>query len=88
MYVVSKSSKMLKSAWSAFVFCHRPVKPRMFNAIQRNPILNISTNTESESYETGPDLFIVGWLSGYNQNGNKDVEVPGMQLNIDAIQTS
>ena len=35
-----------------------------------------------------PDPFIVDWLSRQNHKENKDAEIPGMQLNINAIQTS
>ena len=35
----------------------------------------------------GWDLFITDWLSRHNHTENKDPEIPGMQLNIDAIQT-
>ena len=38
-------------------------------------------------YKCGPDLFIVDWLSRQNHKENKDAEIPGMQLNIDAIHT-
>ena len=33
------------------------------------------------------DLFLIDWLSRQNHKENKDMEIPGMQLNIDAIQT-
>ena len=39
-------------------------------------------------YKPGPNLFIAEWLSIENHKGNKDAEIPSMQLNIDAIQTS
>ena len=40
------------------------------------------------TYKPGPDLFITDWLSRQNHTENKDAEMPGMQLNIDAIQTT
>ena len=39
-------------------------------------------------YKPGPALFIADWLSRQNYKENKDAEIPGMQLNIDAIQTT
>ena len=36
----------------------------------------------------GTDLFMADWLSRQNCKENKDEEIPGMQLNIDAIQTA
>ena len=38
-------------------------------------------------YKPGLDLFIADWLSRHNHKENKDAEIPGMQLNIDAIET-
>ena len=35
----------------------------------------------------GLDLFITDWLSRQNHKENKDPEIPGMQMNIDAIET-
>ena len=36
----------------------------------------------------GPDLFITDWLSRHNHTVNKDAEIPGMDIRIDAIQTA
>ena len=36
----------------------------------------------------GSDLFIVDWLFRQNLKGNNDAEIPVMQLNSDAIQTT
>ena len=33
-------------------------------------------------------LFIVDWLSRQNHNENKDAEIPGMQLSINAMQAA
>ena len=33
------------------------------------------------------NLFIADWLFRQNHTENKDAEIPGMQLNIDVIQT-
>ena len=38
-------------------------------------------------YKPGLDLFIMDWLSRQNHKENKDVEIPAIQLNIDARQT-
>ena len=39
-------------------------------------------------YKPGPDLFIADWLSTQKNIENKDAEIPGMQLNINTIQTA
>ena len=39
-------------------------------------------------YKPGPDLFIADWLSRQNHKESKDAEISGMQLNIDAKQTT
>ena len=39
-------------------------------------------------YKPRPDLFIADWLSRQNSNENKDAEIPGIQLNINEIQTA
>ena len=39
-------------------------------------------------YKPGPDLFIVDWLSRHNHTENKDEEIPGMDIKVDAIQTA
>ena len=39
-------------------------------------------------YKPGPDLFIVDWLSRQNPSEDKDAEIPGMQLSINAMQTT
>ena len=39
-------------------------------------------------YKPGPDLFIADNLSRQYHKENKDDEMPEMQLNIDAIQTT
>ena len=39
-------------------------------------------------YKPGLDLFIADWLSRQNHKESKDAEIPDMQLNIDAIQTT
>ena len=38
-------------------------------------------------YKPGLELFIADWLSRQNHKENKNAEIPGMQLNIDATQT-
>ena len=38
-------------------------------------------------YKPGPDLYITDWLSRQNHEENKDTEITGLQLNIDAIET-
>ena len=53
--------------------------------------MNYTQNTPIQSQnhiKTGPDLFIADWLSRQNHKENKDAEIPGMQLNINAIQTT
>ena len=39
-------------------------------------------------YKPGPDLFMVDRLSRQNHNENKDKEITGMQININAIQST
>ena len=39
-------------------------------------------------YKPGRCMFITGWLSRQNHTENKDTEIPGMQLNIEATQTT
>ena len=39
-------------------------------------------------HKHGPDLFIADWLLKQNQKETKDEEIPGMQLNFDAIWTT
>ena len=39
-------------------------------------------------YKPVPDLFIVDCLSRQNHKDNKDAEIPGMQININGIQTT
>ena len=38
-------------------------------------------------YKSGPDLFIEEWISGQKHKENKNMEIPGMQININPIQT-
>ena len=38
-------------------------------------------------YKPGPYLFITDWLSRHNHTENKDAEIPGMDVKVDAIQT-
>ena len=35
-----------------------------------------------------PDIFIEHWISRHNHMKNKDEEIPCMQLNPDAMQTT
>ena len=39
-------------------------------------------------YKPGLDLFITNWLSRQIYKENKDAEIPGMELNIDATETT
>ena len=39
-------------------------------------------------YKPGPDLFITDWLSRHNHTENKDSEIYGMDIKVDAIQTA
>ena len=39
-------------------------------------------------YKPGPDLFITDWLSRHNHTENKDAEIPGIDIKVDAIQTA
>ena len=39
-------------------------------------------------YKPGQDLFTADWLSRQNHKENIDAEIPDMQLNTDAIQTT
>ena len=36
----------------------------------------------------GQDLFKADWLSRQNHKQNKDKEIPGVQVNVDALQTT
>ena len=36
----------------------------------------------------GPELFIADWLSRHNHTENKDAEIHGMDIKVDAIQTT
>ena len=38
--------------------------------------------------QAGTDLFTADWLFIQNHKENKDAEIHGMQLNINAIQTT
>ena len=38
-------------------------------------------------YKPGPGLFIADWLPSQNHCKDKDAEIPGMWLSINAIQT-
>ena len=39
-------------------------------------------------YKPGPDLFMADWLSRYNHNASKAKEITGMQISINAIQST
>ena len=39
-------------------------------------------------YKLGLELFITDWLSRYNHTENKDAEIHGMDIKVDAIQTT
>ena len=39
-------------------------------------------------YKLGPELFIADWLSRYSHMENKDEEILGMDMRVDALQTS
>ena len=39
-------------------------------------------------YKPGVVLFLVYWLSRQNHKENKDAEIPGIQVNIDTMQTT
>ena len=39
-------------------------------------------------YKPGPDLFIADWLSKHNHTENRDPEIPGRDIKVDAIQTA
>ena len=39
-------------------------------------------------YKPGIDLFMAAWLPWQNHEGNKDNEIPGMKINIDAMHTA
>ena len=51
-------------------------------------LLRIHQYRVSFIYKPGLDLFIVVWLSRQNHKVNKGTQILGMQLNIDAIQTT
>ena len=57
--------------------CHR----------EYNEFFSEYTNTVKITYKPGADLFIAGWLFRQKHKENKDAEISGMQLIIDAIQT-
>ena len=52
-----------------------------------NSAQNIPTQSQNH-IQLSLDLFTVDWLSRQNHTKNKDAELPGMQLNIDSIQTT
>ena len=39
-------------------------------------------------HKPGPDLFTADWLSRHNHTENKDTEIPGMDIKVNAIQTA
>ena len=39
-------------------------------------------------YKTGPEILITDWLSQQNYTENKDEAICGMDIRVDAIQTS
>ena len=59
----------------------------LFQKIQQI-LLRIQQYRVKIIYKPGPDLFLVDWLSRQNHKENKDKEIPGMQLNVDAIETT
>ena len=53
-----------------------------------NELLRIHQYRVRIIYKPGPDVFIADWLSRQNHKENRDKEIPDMQLNVDAIQTT
>ena len=54
----------------------------------QSTVLRIHQYRVRTIYKPEPDLFIADWLSRQNHKEKKDAEMPGIQLNIDAIQTT